>query len=262
MSEPKPPHRRRPGPRGEDTRANWRHLLRMARPRATKANALALVLAVLLGFAIATQVRQTQGQGLENLREDELVRILDDVTQDGNRLQSELRDLQRTRDQLASGAGEQAQKAAKSRLRTLEVLAGTVPVKGPGITVTIADPRREVTAPVLLDALEELRDAGAEAVQVGSVRVVASTYFTDGDTGVSVSGTKLDLPYTITAIGDPATMASAMDIPGGVTESVRRLGGKATVEQHESLSITALHDVTEPRYARPVPEPSTSPSEG
>ncbi len=250
-------------PRQQGARAAWRRLLRTARPRATKANALALALALLLGFAIATQVRQTQGQGLANLREDELVRILDDVTQDGNRLEAELRDLERTRDALASGAGQsaEAQAAARERLRTLGVLAGTVPVTGPGITVTIADPNREVTAPVLLDALEELRDAGAEAVQIGPVRVVANTYFTDTDTGVRVSGTPVDPPFTITAIGDSATMASAMDIPGGVTESVRRLGGRATVSQSKSLSITALHDVEQPRYAQPVPETSATPTQ-
>ena len=50
----------------------WRRVYLMARPRATRANAFALLLACLLGFAIATQVRQTQSQGLEDLRQDEL----------------------------------------------------------------------------------------------------------------------------------------------------------------------------------------------
>ena len=51
-------------------------------------------------------------------------------------------------------------------------------------------------------------------------------------------------------------MASAMDIPGGVDESVRRLGAVSRVEQRKSLSITALHTLEEPQYARPVPGPS------
>ena len=61
-------------------------LLRMARPRATRANAFAALLAIVLGFAIATQVQQTNQSGLEQLREDELVRILDDVSQEQDRL--------------------------------------------------------------------------------------------------------------------------------------------------------------------------------
>ena len=60
-------------------------------------------------------------------------------------------------------------------------------------------------------------------------------------------------PYVIKAIGGSATMASAMDIPGGVSESVRRLGAVSTVDQQDEVSITALHTLEEPQYARPVP---------
>lgn len=245
---------------GTSGRSAWRTLLRMARPRGTKANLFAALLAVALGFALATQVQQTQQRGLENLREDELVRILDDVTQDNARLGTEARQLETTRDRLLSGQGTstEALVAAKERLGSLSVLAGTVPAKGPGITVTLADPGRHVTAPLLLDALEELRDAGAEAVQIGDVRVVASTYFTDVPRGVEVSGQRIAPPYTIAAIGDSATMAAAMDIPGGVTESARRVGATATVKQHTTLTIGALHSVVQPRYARPVPSPTSS----
>src|SRR5699024_2750227 len=84
--EPPEPHRaftEQTKPGGSAGRA-WRRLYRIARPRATLANGFALLLAALLGVAIVTQVRQTQSQGLDSLREDELVRILDDVTQTGN----------------------------------------------------------------------------------------------------------------------------------------------------------------------------------
>jgi uncharacterized protein YlxW (UPF0749 family) len=227
----------------------------MGRPRATRANLFAALLAVVLGFAIATQVQQTQQQGLEQLREEELVRILDDVSQDAARLGNDSRALEATRDRLLSGADSSAEalRAAKERLDTLGILAGTLPATGPGIELTITDPQGKVTSALLLDAVQELRDAGAEAVQIGDVRVVASTYFTDGAGGVEVSGRLVRPPYVIRAIGDSATMASAMDIPGGVNESVRRLGAVSTVEQRDTVDITALHTLEEPQYARPVP---------
>jgi hypothetical protein len=74
MSQTQPPD---PAP-GDQSPA--RRLLRMARPRATKANALAALLAILLGFAVATQVRQNQTLGLQSLRQSELVNILDNAT--------------------------------------------------------------------------------------------------------------------------------------------------------------------------------------
>ena len=233
----------------------WRTMFRMARPRATRANLFAALLAIVLGFALATQVQQTQQQGLEQLREDELVRILDDVSQDAARLGNDARALEVTRDRLAGGADTSAEalKAAQERVDTLGILAGTAPAEGPGIVLTIDDPEGKVTSTLLLDALQELRDAGAEAVQIGDVRVVVDTYFTDTPTGIEVSGKRVRSPYVITAIGGSATMASAMDIPGGVNESVRRLGAVSTVDQRETVSITALHTLEEPQYARPVP---------
>lgn len=236
----------------------WVTLLRMARPRATRANAFAALLAIALGFAIATQVQQTNQSGLEQLREDELVRILDDVSQEQGRLASDTRELESSRDTLLSGvdSSSEALKSAQERLDTLGILTGTAPASGPGVVITINDPDRKISAARLLDALQELRDAGAEAVQIGDVRVVASTWFADANGGVEISGRRVDPPYTIKAIGDPATMASAMDIPGGVSESVRKDGATSAVRQVDSIDVTALHSLQDPRYARPVPAPS------
>ena len=238
-------------------RAAWRRLRLMGRPRPTRANLVVGLLALALGFAIAAQVRQTDLEGLTNLREDELVRILDNVTQENSRLSSEIRELEQTRSQLAAGAtSEEARAAAQARLDSIQVLSGTVAATGPGIVITITDPERRVTAALLLDTLQELRDAGAEAVEINGVRVVASTFFTDVEGGVTVSGQRVQPPYVILAIGDPPTMAAAMDIPGGVRESVRRLNADATIDQRDSLDITSLHSPTAPEYARPVPSPS------
>ncbi len=95
---PRPTAAPAPAPQpAADGRAAWRRLLRFGKPRATTANALVTVLALLLGFAIAAQVHQTQTQGLQSLREGDLVGILDTVNQDGQRLEQEIRTLQATR---------------------------------------------------------------------------------------------------------------------------------------------------------------------
>ena len=60
-------------------------------------------------------------------------------------------------------------------------------------------------------------------------------------------------PYVIKAIGDSATMASAMDIPGGVTDSVRGQGAQSTIEQRASVSITALHTLPDASLRSPRP---------
>ncbi len=257
MSRPDPES---PAPAGATTSTGWQRLVRMARPRATKANAFAALLAVLLGFAVATQVRQNQELGLESLRQGELVSILDNATLLSDRLDQNARELQATRDELISGStrGAAALTAAQKRLDSLNVLAGTARARGPGIRMTISDPDAKVTPALLLDAIEELRDAGAEAIQVGSVRVVASSYFAPAGTGIEVDGTSITDPYVVLAIGDSQTLSSAMEIPGGLSENVRQLGARITIVQATELTVGALHTLREPRYARPVPSPASA----
>ena len=239
-------------------RSSWQRLALMARPRATKANAFAALLAILLGFAVATQVRQNRDLGLESLRQGELITILDNATLLSSRLDQNARDLQATRDSLVSGSTSEAAAltAAQERLDALGVLAGTARAHGPGIQMTIVDPDAKVTAPLLLDAVEELRDAGAEAIQVDEVRVVASSYFGQSGSGVEIDGARLTAPYQILAIGDAQTMSSAMEIPGGLSENVRQLGATITITQANELTVGALHTLREPQYARPVPSPA------
>jgi uncharacterized protein YlxW (UPF0749 family) len=251
-------------PPDEPARSAWARLWRAGQPRATRAQALAALLTLALGFAVVTQVRQTQQEGLSTLRETDLVRILDDVGQREARLEADSRQLAATQQRLQSGSdsSQAALDAAQSRLDTLGVLTGTKPASGPGIRLVINDPKGKVTAAMLLDALQELRDAGAEAVQLGSVRVVASTSFEDSGSsaapGVTVDSSLLHPPYTFLAIGDPQTMAAALDIPGGVLETLRQQDADGTVTNEDQVEITALHSISPPRYARPAPNPSGS----
>jgi uncharacterized protein YlxW (UPF0749 family) len=240
------------------TASAWKRLKLAARPRTTKANVLAALLAILLGFAVATQVRQNQSAGLESLRQSDLVTILDNATLLSSRLDQTTRDLQATRDQLVSGSrsGAAAVKAAQERLDALAVLAGTASAHGPGIRMTILDPAGKVTSPVLLDAIQELRDAGAEAIQLNNVRIVASSHIDQGATGIEVDGKSVTSPYTLSAIGDPVTMSSAMEIPGGLSENVRQLGATISTTQQQDLTVGALHVLSQPRYARPVTAPA------
>jgi uncharacterized protein YlxW (UPF0749 family) len=234
-----------------------RRLLRALRPRPTRGQLLAALLCAVLGFGLAVQARQIHSQGLQSLRQADLVSLLNTVTDRSNRLEAETRTLQDLRDQLRSGTDRSAaaQAAARQRLDVLGVLAGTAAATGPGIRLSIRDPSDAVTAAILLDTLQELRDAGAEAVQVGSVRVVASTAFVDdpGGRGVRVDDSLVNPPYEFLAIGDSATLAAALGIPGGVLEVLRQKGATGTVTQVDSLTVGALRRAPTAQYARPAP---------
>lgn len=214
----------------------------------------ALVLA-LLGLGLVAQVRVTDETGLHQLRQTELVALLDDATNRVLSLQEEVRTLEADRARLQGSQGdEEAARAAQQRLESYQILAGLVPVQGPGITIRVQDPGGVVTQTMLLEGIQELRDAGAEAIQVGTVRVVASSWVgTDEDGQLTIDGRLVLPPYTITAIGDSHTLAGAMAIPGGFTDSLRGAGATVSVHEAPTVQVEALHEARPPRYAHPVP---------
>ena len=252
-------------------RSWWSRLLT---PRLRRVDLAVAVLLAVLGFAAVVQVRATQEDGpLAAARQEDLVQILDELANRNDRLRAEVSALNQARAELTSGGdrSEAALAEARRRAQLLGVLAGTVPAEGPGLLLTITDPEERIGPEVLLDALEELRAAGAEAVQLegpvdlsveaskasagASVRVVVSTALVEGDEGgIVVDGVTLFPPYRFVVVGDSSTLASAVAIPGGVVDNVEQRGGTALVEQREEVRVGALRTLEPPRYARPAPE--------
>ncbi|HEX4015101.1 MAG TPA: DUF881 domain-containing protein [Frankiaceae bacterium] len=202
-----------------------------------------LLLLALLGFALAASVRsQRTASQLATTRPSDLVRILDDLDARAALLRTQITDLQNTRSRL-SGSGSDAAALAEARTRTqdLAILAGTIAAHGPGIELTITDPQHDVTAEVLVDTVEELRDAGAETLEVGGTRLGATSWIEDTNSGVSVDGHPARAPYLIRAIGDPPTMQKALEIPGGVVDTVdARAGAGATIKAVPDEQIRSL----------------------
>ncbi len=218
------------------------------------ASALIGVLTLLLGFAFAVQVRATDTpQQLEGAREEDLIRILDELNTSEERLRAQiadqrdaLRDLTSTDSQSAAALAE-AQEIAES----IGILNGTVAATGPGLTMTIRDPADEVQVADLLDAIQELRGAGAETMEIDDVRVGVSTAVTGEPGALLVDGRPITSPYEFVVIGDPQNLEPALNIPGGVVQRIANRGGTATISAADRVEVDALRPLDEPQYAAP-----------
>ncbi len=242
--------------------SSWRRLTAAVRtPKLTAANLIIALLIGLLGFALIAQVHSNSNEStLANDRPDDLVRILSDLDARRDRLSTEISSLQATVRQLNSGAQSRqaALDAAAKRANELGILGGTLPATGPGLVIDlIPASKQQISADRVLDTVEELRGAGAEAMQINgtgssAVRIVASTYFTDATGGIDVDGQIIGGTLTMTAIGDPQTMQAALSIAGGVVDSVRNDGGTVQVNTPGTVQVTALHAAQPLRFATPV----------
>jgi uncharacterized protein YlxW (UPF0749 family) len=239
-----------PEPSSSGASKGWRALM-----RPSVSQLMVTLLIGLLAFTITVQVKDDGAEDYSGVRGEELVELLKSLDVANERLGTQIEDLTQTRNGLLSSTrrSEQAEKETKLRAEQLAILAGTTGATGSGIELVINDPDKRMDAAQLLDAIEELRDAGAEAIVINGVaRVVAQTYFLDDEDQIRVGGREIKRPYRIEAIGDSEDLAQAVRFRGGLIDRVAIRGGSAFVSEKDKVTITALADVKSPEYARPT----------
>ena len=223
------------------------------RRRDPVAAALIGLLTLLLGFAFAVQVRSTDTQELATVREEDLVRVLDTLDADEDRLRQQIAEQREALEQLSSSDSRSAAalEEARQQAEAIGILNGTVAAQGRGLQMLIDDPQGEVRVADLLDAIQELRGAGAETMQIDDVRVGVSTAVTGEPGALRVDGRAISAPYEILVIGSPQNLETAMNIPGGVVQRIQGRGGTVTITQSEQVVVDALRPLETPQYAAP-----------
>ncbi|MBA2774666.1 MAG: DUF881 domain-containing protein [Nocardioidaceae bacterium] len=246
-----------PGPRQNPTdTAPVDRLRAVVTGRPGRGQLVVAALLALLGFAAAVQIRQTDtddnfgGQSRQNL-----VALIDSLSSATDRANSQLDDLEQTRDELltSSQRRQAALEESRDQLEVLNILTGSVAATGPGITIVVRDAQGDDVAAALLNGVEELRVAGAEAIEINdTLRVVASTSFTQQDGLVFVDDVPLRAPYVIDAVGEPGTLNEAMVFRGGFVSSIEALKGSAEIDRADVVLVSSLHQAKPDEYAHPT----------
>ena len=230
-------------------------LLAALTARPSRGQAVVGVLLATVGFAAMTQVQSNERDDTySSLRQSDLIRVLDGLAGTSQRAEDEIDRLRQTRDDLrtSTSSRQAALEQARQEASTLSILAGTVPTVGPGVRITITDDRGEIQDDTILDVIQELRAAGAEAMEFNDkVRVIAQTSVEDTGAGIAVDGEVLDAPYVIDVIGEPTTLAGSLDFATGPVDRVRDEGGTINFEEPDEVRIDSVVDGAPPRYAEP-----------
>lgn len=225
-------------------------LFRPSRPQLVVAALLALV-----AFATITQVRTTQvDDNYSGYREQDLIDVLNGLAGTTQRARAEISRLEKTRDDLQSdtNAHQAALKQAQSEADTLSILAGLVPVTGPGIRVTVTETDNTISVESVIDTIQELRTAGAEAIQFnGQVRLIAQSSVKDGIGGIIIDGVQLSAPYVIDVIGEPDTLTGAITFLEGPRDQFEDAGAVVDIQELKSLDIESIREPVQPDFAQP-----------
>ena len=223
---------------------------------------------VLLGFFLAVQLKSVKVNSAEDAttasRLETLQGLYNQATADNDSLRSQLTetqaDLERYRSEAAGGGSYN--EALKAEVDKLEAMAGLTDLEGPGVEVVMKDSAAvNVTGDEanyiihdndLLSVINELRDAGAEAIALNGERILATSEVRCTGAVVSVNGRRYAPPYVLTAIGDPDTLYSALTMRGGVTDVLGQWGIDVKVSARTLLLIPKYEGTVEFRYAEPA----------
>jgi uncharacterized protein YlxW (UPF0749 family) len=196
-----------------------------------------------LGFLAVAQLNAQNPEGLTALSVAELTELVANVTTRNNQLRQEVETLQRQRDSLAATVerGDNSAGQIRSDLNRILAWSGATGVRGPGVRVTVAGP---VPGDALELLLNELRNAGADAIAVGDVRVVPGVVATGPEGATTIAGILVPDPAAVYAVGQPQTLAGSLSRAGG---PIAQLAARFPTVQ---ITVTALDEVTVPATDR------------
>jgi uncharacterized protein YlxW (UPF0749 family) len=222
----------------------------MRRPR--NAASIAAV-ALLLGVLVVIQIRaQGGGAGLEALSSQDLTVLVANLNTRNDQLRTEIATLDQQLRALAArqARGETSVGQLQADLARLRVWAGLDAVSGPGVRITVGGP---IDDRAIEELLNELRNAGAEAIAVERVRAVAGTVVTGEPGLLSVEGRALPDPFEISVIGNAETLTGTLTRAGGV---IAQLGAtdpdaQLTVTPVSNLLLPATNRTLTPVHGRP-----------
>jgi uncharacterized protein YlxW (UPF0749 family) len=217
----------------------------------SRAQAIVGVLLAVLGFSAVVQVNNNeQDNTYAGLREQDLIEILNALTGTAERARREVDRLEGIRDRLQSESTsrEAALADTQARVRTLNIIAGLVPVTGPGIRIRIEEDEGRASLNSLLDLVQELRTADAEAMEFNDThRLAAQSAFNTTVGGIELDGSLLEPPYVIDVIGDPHALHSAMTFDSGPIEQLEQFDGASVqVTELDSLDIESVRSPERP----------------
>jgi len=202
----------------------------------TRSQLSVAAVAFLLGLLVVVQLRtQTGGSALQALSTQDLTSLVANLNSQNDRLRTEIGTLQNQLDELranqATGATSIGQ--IESDLGRVRAWTGLDPVSGRGVTITVSGP---IEANAVEDLLNELRNAGAEAIAIGDIRVVAKTTVSGPPGSLDVDGFLLGNPFRIRVIGKPETLVGSLTRAGGIIAQL------AATDPSSTLDVEATQD--------------------
>jgi uncharacterized protein YlxW (UPF0749 family) len=222
------------------------------------------LICLILGLMISFQFKVTNNpQSLLNGRKiEDTAQNLEDLKKQRDELLHQVQEYQKKVDAYEKNAASVSETAGKMKdeLDRLRILAGLTDVEGQGIIITITpivDVTTRQTSQVyykdLIDVVNELNSAGAEAISINDERYVSRTQIREAGSVIKINDGKFDptQPFVIKAIGDPKILEGAFKMPGSPVEVIEKLSGcKVDIASSQNIKILKYNKYVDYKYIK------------
>jgi len=228
--------------------------------RSKKGQISIMAVCLVLGIMLSVQFKNSQNSeiNLRGSRSDEVYEKYIQVLEERDSLAAEVDSL---REKLVNVRNDNdATRELQEELKKSNMAAGLLPVRGPGVIITLNDSPRQmqpgedpnsllVHDSDIQDVVSELRASGAEAIAINNERIIAMSEIRCAGTTILVNTNKVAPPFVIKAIGDPQMLESGLTIKGGVVQKLKDYGLLVQIQKNENVQIPAFSGALKLKYA-------------
>lgn len=213
---------------------------------------------VVLGFMLAVQFRTTQ-----DIKSSLPFQRVEDLSQRLNQTEKERDDLLEQIKKMKESTNNK--EMLSKEIENIKMGAGVLAMKGPGLSISIDDSKRQsktgenlnlylIHDDDILKVINELRAAGAEGISINDQRLIATSEIRCAGPTLSVNNTRYSPPYEIKAIGDPQTLDNALKMRGGVVETLQFWGIQINIKEEDNVVLPAYKSPFRFEHSKPIKE--------
>lgn len=195
---------------------------------------------------------------------DEVLRWKDSYEKLYDELEIARVELEQTRQEVTTEDGRG--KELEAELSNANKFLGLTEVTGTGVIITLSDNNDSTTKDSELELnpsnlivhdgdlrgiINELNNAGAEAISINGQRIVSTTAITCSGVVITINGVKINSPFEIRAIGSPENLF--IDRPGGYIEFIRNRGPNIEIKKSNEVVVAKYSGtIATPKYMKTV----------
>ncbi len=209
------------------------------------------ILCLILTFAITVQLRVSSLSESESSQtkitdklKDEIFRLNDENVKLAEKFQNTTSELDDARNQATQN--DSSSKDTSELIKKYTIVSGKTDVTGQGIIIKYKPSDNEAKADMvkdLRDIVNEIKNAGAEAIEINNQRIVGTTAIEMVKNKIEINDTEVSENFIIKAIGDSNLMYSGLIRPGGTIENIRESGVSIEINSENAIKINKYNEI-------------------